>query len=271
MAILINADDFGISDTVNNAIAECFEKGYIGRTTLMCNMPFASEAMCLASKNDFIKNVGIHLNITSGVPKSEAIRFNKLFCNDDGVFNAEFTKNMKNRLTLDETCTKSIYREFVSQFEVYRDLGGTLWHVDSHHHVHTDASVYKALKRCFSEFPIKSVRLSRNLYKGGNPAVRLYKSTYNRGIKKDNKAQGEEYFGSFSDLTSYLGMNSVEELKREIATAGKKYREACDFVAGSDIEIMVHPSYDKGGVAVDITHDGSVPMADIYEYVSLLG
>lgn len=271
MSILISADDFGITDTVNNAITECFKKGYIGRTTLMCNMPFAKEAMDIASKNDFIDKVGIHLNITAGVPKSDSIRFNNLFCNDDGVFNAEFTKNLKCRLSLDETCTKSVYREFVSQFEIYRDLGGSLWHVDSHHHVHTDASVYKALKRCFSEFPIKTVRLSRNLYRGGNPAVRVYKNAFNKGIAKDNKAQGEEYFGSFSDLMSYLGMNSLEELKHEISVGAKKYDDAVKFAQQSNIEIMVHPSFDKNGICVDITHDENRPMTEIYEYISLIG
>ena len=39
--MVINADDFGYSESVNKAISDCFEKGLINRTTIMVNMPQA--------------------------------------------------------------------------------------------------------------------------------------------------------------------------------------------------------------------------------------
>ena len=41
MSVIVNADDFGISEEVNNAIKLAFERGLIQRTTLMVNMPYA--------------------------------------------------------------------------------------------------------------------------------------------------------------------------------------------------------------------------------------
>ena len=45
LRIIVNADDLGISEDVNAAIAECFAMRYITSTTLMVNMDYA-EAVC---------------------------------------------------------------------------------------------------------------------------------------------------------------------------------------------------------------------------------
>ena len=46
--MIINADDFGYSESVNKAISDCFERGLINRTTIMVNMPHAEEATAMA-------------------------------------------------------------------------------------------------------------------------------------------------------------------------------------------------------------------------------
>ena len=48
--LIVNADDFGISHEVNEAISLCFMKGYINQTTIMVNMPFFCEAIEMAKK-----------------------------------------------------------------------------------------------------------------------------------------------------------------------------------------------------------------------------
>ena len=68
MALIVNADDFGLNEIENRAIAEAFEKGLIDRTTLLVNMPFAEDAMRLASEKGFADRVGLHVNLTSGRP-----------------------------------------------------------------------------------------------------------------------------------------------------------------------------------------------------------
>ena len=37
--LIINADDFGLSHSVNEAILESFHKGFITNTTLLCCFP----------------------------------------------------------------------------------------------------------------------------------------------------------------------------------------------------------------------------------------
>lgn len=68
MALVVNGDDFGMDEGVNRAITQAFEEGRIDRTTLMANMPGAQDAMKIAKERGFIDRVGIHINLTSGVP-----------------------------------------------------------------------------------------------------------------------------------------------------------------------------------------------------------
>ncbi len=43
--IIVNSDDFGISDSVNTAIVSAFERGCISSTTLMASMPGFQDAV----------------------------------------------------------------------------------------------------------------------------------------------------------------------------------------------------------------------------------
>ena len=64
--MIINADDFGYSAEVNEAVSECFRAGVINRATIMVNMPGAEEAARIARENGFFDRVGLHINLTEG-------------------------------------------------------------------------------------------------------------------------------------------------------------------------------------------------------------
>jgi hypothetical protein len=63
-AIIINADDFGITHSTNQAIAELFENHSITSSSLMVPCAAAQEVPQLCSMNRKL-NVGIHLTLTS--------------------------------------------------------------------------------------------------------------------------------------------------------------------------------------------------------------
>lgn len=233
MAIIVNADDFGKNHEVNMAICEAFEKGLIGRTTLMTNMPYAEEAMEMAREGKFADKVGIHLNLTTGKPLSSAVAKDANLCDENGQFNAFFAQGLKTRFFLPKKTLEAVKEELRLQLDRYRLLGGTLWHVDSHHHVHTDPSIWKALKRVIPDYPITSIRLGRNMYRGGNPLMHLYKLIFNSSVKRYCKSRCD-YFGSAEDYDEWI----------------KKCNES-EFVLGNNIEIMVHPMYSEDGVLTD--------------------
>jgi predicted glycoside hydrolase/deacetylase ChbG (UPF0249 family) len=227
MSILINGDDFGKNEEINRAMCEAFEEGYIGHTTVMVNMPGAEEAYKLSKENGFTDRVGLHLNLTEGVPLSGDIRTNPLVCSSDGVFNAAFYHNTKYRLYMDSLSISQIEKELEAQIERFLELGFTELHIDSHHHVHTNYPVFLALKSLGKKYRFSYIRLSRNLYRGGSIFNRAYKTLYNGGVKKLCARSGD-LFGSYDDLMSYT-MKDPERIE----SLGRK----------SEVEIMVHPMY----------------------------
>ena len=51
--IIINADDFGLSRSVNQAIIDVYKKGNLTSTTLLVNMPGTEDAIQQAESNPF--------------------------------------------------------------------------------------------------------------------------------------------------------------------------------------------------------------------------
>lgn len=244
MSLIVNADDFGKSPEVNRAITECFKKGYINRATIMVNMPHAEEAYEIALQNGFVDKVGIHINLTEGRPLSDSIRLNSDFCSVEGTFNAAFYHSTKKRLHMEKESVGDIIEEVKAQLDKYVELGFTLNHIDSHHHVHTNYPVYKALRALSRYYDFSSIRLSRNLYKGGSLFNKIYKALINAKFRKICEYT-TDYFGSFKDVVDYFATESNEEI--EISTSQAIY----DFLEENDLEVMVHPMYSKDGILVD--------------------
>lgn len=245
MGLILNADDYGKSKEVNRAIRECFQKGCIDRTTLMVNMPDAAEAVEDARREGFADRIGIHLNLTEGMPLTEEIRSNPLFCDTEGKFHAAFRQRTVNRLYMDKTSLKQVYAELNAQIRQYAAFDLTLFHIDSHHHIHTDFPIYSVLKKLAQEYRFSSVRLSRNLYHGGSSVNRLYKAWYNRSVGRICETT-TDLFGSFLDLRHYGPEENNMGLCRD-----------------RQVEIMLHPMYDENGTLMDT----DTPMEEVFAYI----
>ncbi len=241
MGLIRNADDFGKSESVNRAIAACFEKGFIDRTTLMVNMEAAEAAVSLAKEAGFFDRVGIHLNLTEGMPMTDPIRSNPLFCDETGRFNTCFRQHRRCRLHLDKETIGQIRTELKAQLDRFGAWELPLMHADSHHHVHTDLPVFRVLQDLSRDYAFASVRLSRNLYHGGSTANAVYKKWYNKKLQKICGST-TDLFGSYPDLMAYA---PGEELRR--------------LVRGSCVEIMLHPLYDESGTLLDT----DIPMEEV--------
>ena len=226
--LIINADDFGISSKVNSAISECFRRFMITGTTLMVNMPHAEEAAQLAKDEGFYERVGLHLNLTSGYPLTGNIRSFSCFCSKDGRFNASFQKKTSERLYLTRDEAGAAAEEMEEQIKKYLSLGLDNKHLDSHHHVHTNPSIYPSLEPLIKKYGIRSIRLSRNIYGRMSFLKAFYKKHYNARLKKSG-IYTTDYFGSFTDFKR--GYDKIPE--------------------NSLTEIMVHPMYSDSGELLD--------------------
>lgn len=230
MKIIINADDFGKTQSINKAICYCFEKGFITNTTLMVNMPFADEAVRLAKENGFWDKVGIHLNLTEGIPLNKELQNSKLFCDENGVFKGTYQELLLSRFLLSKKLRREIDTEIELQLQKFLSYKPDYLHLDSHHHVHTDWSILRELKPLFIKYSFSSIRLSKNLNVTGSFINRIlknfYKNIYNAKLERITK----KHTDLFCDFEDYLLLQN-DFLKNKT------------FYDNKTLELMCHPDF----------------------------
>ena len=65
--LIVNADDFGMSRGISDAILLAHRRGFLTSASLMTNMPAAEYAAACLAKAPAL-GVGVHLNICDGRP-----------------------------------------------------------------------------------------------------------------------------------------------------------------------------------------------------------
>lgn len=221
--IIINADDFGASESVNLAITAGFEHNIISSTTIMANMPAFEDACERATLGGFTDRIGIHINITEGHSLTDAIRAFPKFYGTDGVFC--FRRNRNWYLSPAECA--ALAEEVGAQIQRCRAIGLALTHADSHHHVHTEPAVFKVIRPVLRDYAIRSLRNSENSSKVPKSIpILLYKKAFNIWLKHSGFKTTDMFSGlNAFDMSCYLSRD----------------RSEC-------WEIMVHPVYSNNEI-----------------------
>lgn len=229
--VIINADDFGMSESCSRAIALAFEKGLVTDTTMMATGDFFDEAVGLAKEQGFFDRIGIHFNLTEGVPLTEDI------CRlSDFVLDGRFYKGYDWQKPLTEDEEQAVYRELCAQVIKLCGAGIGITHADSHHYLHNAPYLAPIFVRVCKEHGIEKLRLQRNL--GTDEASEVNAFYREQGLCTTT------YFGRLRD---------VEKMDIPDHT-----------------EILVHPDFDRDGRLIDRrgTADGypvGVPLVDLKE------
>ncbi len=128
--VIINADDFGLCESVNKGIIKCLECGTVSDLSFMINLDeFDKSARILERLN--IRRFGFHLNITVG--KSILGGRSKLA---DRYGNYLDLSNLVFRMLIGRISANDIYLEIRCQLEFLIKQGYTITHIDSHRNVH---------------------------------------------------------------------------------------------------------------------------------------
>jgi len=223
--LIINADDFGMSSDVNQAIMAAMDMNLCKDTTLLMNFEHSEEATKLAISSDRKNNIGIHLNLTEGYPLSRNIRNEIRFCNNEGLFH---NKKVKRIMYLSKSEKKSVYEEITCQIQLCRKLGIPISHADSHNHIHEEPGFLLLLLDILKKENIPFLRLTNNIGKTSFQN-RFYRNSYNT-VLNFKKLAGTSYFGSTSNFN--------------------KYRK--DWKENSIIELMIHPGQIRNNQIFDV-------------------
>ena len=155
--VIFNADDFGISPGVNQAIFKAHAEGILNSASLMVNQEFADEAISLARKMPNL-NVGLHINLTNEAPAANPADI-PLLVGTDGKFKNGFVKLLLLSFLHPQKLQAEAYTEIKAQIEKYQKTGLALNHLDGHRHVQMIPAVFKALKQLQSEYNVPRIRV----------------------------------------------------------------------------------------------------------------
>ena len=153
--IIINADDFGLCEGVNKAVAQAHSGGILTSATIVTNMPAADKAVKIAKKMPTL-GVGVHLNLTEGPPVSKEACIDCLL-DADGLFACSPIRLSLLSLA-GHKIREAIRTELAAQIQWVIDHGLKPTHLDSHKHIHAFPALFSIVCQLAGRFGIPAVR-----------------------------------------------------------------------------------------------------------------
>jgi chitin disaccharide deacetylase len=234
--LIINADDFGYSLTVNQAILRSFERKFVNSTSLMANMAGFDDAIDMMNRHAVLQGrVGVHLNLTEGYPITRLLHGLPVFCDESGRLVYDRQRAL---IRLGRKEKDGLYGELKAQLEKVLSAGIRPTHLDSHHHVHTEWAIAPLVCRLAREYGIRRIRLTRNMGPKGHYSRRIYKRIYNSWfLGRHSGFANTDYFGDIADINCHAKVDA---------------RGCIMLLPGRSYEVMVHPLFDDHENLVDL-------------------
>lgn len=272
--LIINADDLGISNDVDDVIEKCIQKGVVTSCTLMANAPAFDDGVRIGKKYTNV-SIGVHLNIIQFAPLTNVDVFKKHgVVGDDG----QFVVGAIFHTHIDEELKQAIFEEWDAQIKKVKDAGIIPTHCDSHQHAHTIPALRKTLSRVLDKQGIRSIR--RTMTPSIRLTLRLKKRpqiTFNKSKSFETKKRSIIYRRVRYIVNQFiiLHWNSV---------MSKRYRMTNSFFAlryflfdkdvlnlsgkEATIELMCHPGHKSYQIETDYLMSGNDWIPEGYKLIS---
>ncbi len=162
MIVILSADDFGRSHSMNLAIDYAMRNHLVFSTALLMGSEFTSEAVEMAFDGNYISDVHCHLNLATCksmgnhfVPLNENYKKSR-FCTEDG----EFKSIQYYRLDFFKY-VDIIFQELETQFLAFQQITdgkANYLHLDFHLYSNMSPPVAAAYSRLIKKYHIQSAR-----------------------------------------------------------------------------------------------------------------
>ena len=157
--LIVNADDYGLTQGVSRAILAAAEGGVVTSTSVLAVAPaFATTSSWLAST---VIGVGAHLALVGEDPPLLAAREIPTLVDRTGAFSASW-RQLLPKVATGRIDLADVRRELTAQLEAIRGAGLQVTHVDTHQHVHLWPPLGKVVLEVASQAGIRAVRIIRS-------------------------------------------------------------------------------------------------------------
>jgi chitin disaccharide deacetylase len=184
MNIIINADDFGTSESVNNTILKLFEHGIVSSTTIIANSKFFNMAVDISRDNPRL-GVGVHLCLDG--PYNIGNHYESIINKSTNQFydKPQITHRLKWVLTNES----EMYEEYCMQIEKVLDHRIKISHIDHHHHLHLYIPALRSMIKAAKKYKIRYIRSQKIiLHYNNNCLNKLYRNLHQLYLKSNCKA-----------------------------------------------------------------------------------
>ncbi|MFN8522558.1 MAG: ChbG/HpnK family deacetylase [Chloroflexota bacterium] len=251
-SLIVNADEFGVTEGINEGIIEVHTRGIVTSTTMVANLWAFDDAARLANRYPSLA-VGVHLNVTYGRPILPAERVHTLV-DQDGVFYRR--KPFLQRLLLGQISMIQVYEEFRAQIDKVIAAGINPSHIDSHESVYMYPDLFFKvvipIARMYRvPLRLQQERMDREMF-AGRRAVEQYTRSeafwknrvmyalarrYRVRLRKDRIPTTDHFLSTFNCLRRNPG-----------DLYGGLIRDLCALESGTT-ELMVHPGFSDSRLA----------------------
>jgi predicted glycoside hydrolase/deacetylase ChbG (UPF0249 family) len=154
--LVVNADDLGLTVSVNNGIFDAHDRGVLTSASVFANARATSDALARALGRPSL-GIGCHLTLVDGQPTLPPDHVPSLL-EDDGQFRRSWKPFIVSCL-LGRVSLLEVERELTAQIDRIRSAGVRLTHLDAHKHVHTYPPIFAIVTRLAERFRIPVVRV----------------------------------------------------------------------------------------------------------------
>ena len=242
--LIVNADDLGWTEGVNQGIAEAHRKGLVTSTSLLANGEAFASAMDVARANPEL-GVGVHLNLSDGTPSAPPEQVKGLV-NGSGKLQGG-PENLLLRIARRGLSLEEVEREWDAQIRKVRDAGIEPTHLDGHKHVQMLPGLFEVALKLAKKHSIRAVRVSHEesklrsaLSSGGdrNTGLVLKQGVQARGLKllaRDAREIADRAGVATTDY--FCGIAQTGVLTRE------GVEQLLSNLLDGTTELMCHPGY----------------------------
>lgn len=225
--LIVNADDFGLSEEISKGIITAHEKGIVTSTSVVTNGKYFLQGIQLVKDREL--DVGVHLSFVGGErPLTGPISG---LVDENGLFFKGF-KDVIPRVLTNRYDRRALRNELFEQTALLRDAGIRLSHIDSHQHLHILPGIREIVVEIAKNFSIRWIRLPRPGYASFFGLGMNILSIMLGHKLKNNRLNYVDHFEGFERSGSL----------NEKALAGI----ITDLKEGAT-ELIVHPGYDASG------------------------
>ena len=238
MKVIINADDYGISEGTTREIQKAIERGLISSSTIMANGRYLNESLPFIREHPEI-SWGIHVNLTSfeSLTKSPALRKAGLIDNAGQFIKSVYFSTHRFDKIVDRGGYNAVYQEITDQTQRLLDLGIPLSHADGHHHCQTNYGIQVIFSKALHQFNINKIRLAQTLtfkerYYLINGGISSLPQIIGNPINKiQNRKLNNYYKDHFTTTDRFMSYNACVELLKKDSSVLKQI---------NTIELMTH-------------------------------